>query len=517
MWWLLPLGLTYLAYQSSKNAANAQADAYTQAAILAAQGNQAYLDYLKEAAAKEEMLQREALRMQQEMFLNSLKAEGGLQTAALKAAEQQRLLELAAALSSAQTGLNIQLALMDMAQKEALPQNLARLSALTALPYLQALQGLPAYEIPTTLTTGDPLKLQTSLADRFLSTFSKLSDVIPSVNIPDMSDVSLTPINLTPPEIKPKEAEQPAQTTTPSTQAQFNYYKVVPATGGFGGLRKVPADQYPYNLPYYANYPIIAEPIPQQQTQQTSVSSSANKALPAVYKPEPLITPKAYDLGNEGAKPIYNFKPFQSFSDLSKVSSAVTETPLKQIQPDVSSILQQSPAFKYQQQIIEDSLKRRLAASGLLDSKQALTEFAEANQRLAAEEYNNIFNRLMSTINIGLGLPPSAVPQQFSSPLSGSYTGLMSAAPRTDLSAILNQAAGQRAQLYGNMGSSLANMLQNIGATQAQNLSSLGQAVAGGITSGIPYMLGASSIARPDPLQYLLSGLTLYKTFRDIF
>jgi hypothetical protein len=151
-------------YFSNKDAAKRQAEALREAAAQQAMAQKEYMAFLQSASDREQAFNERGLSMQQDMFNRSLAEQGRGTDLSLRAALSQGALGMGAGLASANMGQNLQLALMRASMDEAQPQTQAGLSALQALPYLQAALGLPAYSMPTSINTVDPNSLRQDYA-----------------------------------------------------------------------------------------------------------------------------------------------------------------------------------------------------------------------------------------------------------------------------------------------------------------------------------------------------------------
>ena len=180
----------------------------------------------------------------------------------------------------------------------------------------------------------------------------------------------------------------------------------------------------------------------------------------------------------------------------------MTAQPLRQIQPDLSGILQKSPGFQFQQQEGEKAINRALAARGLGGSSQAVADIGKFNQRLMADEYGNIINRLSSMADVGLGGQPSQMGQY--GPSLAASSNQLASMPQANLSELYNQAAVRRGSTITDQGTGLANLYTRFGNAQAQNLAGMGQAS----TFALPQQFSAlKPVQGPNPWVYGVNAL----------
>ena len=185
---LIGLGTSIFNSGQQKKQAQAQRDAMNQAAAREQALSQQQLDYYRQADAEERKFQQQAIDLQNQMFQQELASGKSYQQAqadAIAKAQQMGLntagLGMAGDIAQSQMGLNTQLGLMGMQQQENLPQRQAQLSSLQALPYLQALLGLPAYAIPTTLQQGNPQSLAQDVLGNVMGTNQALQPMLKDI------------------------------------------------------------------------------------------------------------------------------------------------------------------------------------------------------------------------------------------------------------------------------------------------------------------------------------------------
>lgn len=493
--------LTLIGGLGSLFGGNDQADAINEQAAAQAAANAQYIEYLKQALAQGKELNLAGLELQRNLLQQALNEAATGRTDTLNALRATTGLNLGSNLTNAQIGMDTQLGMLAGQQAENLPFQTARLSALGALPYYQAMLGLPAYQIPTTVTQVNPLAFQRDLLAQLQS---NMGAVQPMVN-------NLLPLGSTSPGQLPtlqqifdsvngltNQAAQPAQPTgtpvpgssgagvyvpVPGQPQQYMPTGVAPgqwvwrniqsgeiyagdalppgqAVGGPGGPRwervRYTPPAAPTTTTADANMKappvqIAAAPAVPAQTAATGAATGTSPAQSTIR-----------DAGTSKAPP-----PATSYTPLT-LGGVTTSTPM-QIASISPTWYTQSPGYAMQLAEQNRAINNALAARGRADSSVGLDTLSKAQQRLTANEYEANLNRLTSLINMGMGGGMSQVASQ--APGVGNL-----AAGTGNLSDAYNQASANRSGLYQNAASQLGGGLVNYGTNLAGSLGNLGSA-----------------------------------------
>lgn len=268
-------------------------------------------------------------------------AQTAYQMAALK--QQQELMDrqLGTATADKQMAYDINRQQFLANQQNILPYQMASLSALQALPQLQQLLGLQAYNLPQTIAQFTPPEV--NYAQTYRQTQQQL--------FPDTTGAAAPQEPATGLRINQPTALTPAMINAAQAEARGALPGANDATSGLGAA--------------IANYQPGAQasmrPDPRIDSFQQTLAgggtgtqgSTTNQALSAYTGP-------AYDLNN-------------------------------------------SPLYLWQKQQAEEALTNQLAAAGLSGSTYAQRELSRQNQGLAAAERERVVGNLSSMVNMGMG------------------------------------------------------------------------------------------------------------------
>lgn len=277
------------------------------------------------------------------MIQQGADAQTAYQMAALK--QQQELMDrqLGTATADKQMAYDINRQQFLANQQNILPYQMASLSALQALPQLQQLLGLQAYNLPQTIAQFTPPEV--NYARMYQQTQQQL--------FPDSTGAATLSPTEPPPGLRINQpgALTPGMINAAQAEARGTLPGANSATSGLGAA--------------IANYQPGAQasmrPDPRTDSFQQTLAgggtgtqgSTTNQALSAYTGP-------AYDLNN-------------------------------------------SPLYLWQKQQAEEALTSQLAAAGLSGGTYAQRELSRQNQGLAAAERERVVGNLSSMVNLGMG------------------------------------------------------------------------------------------------------------------
>lgn len=327
-------------------------------------------------------------------------------------------------------------------QQNVLPYQMASLSALQALPQLQQLLGLNAYNIPMSVSQYTPPSV--NYADLYTKTQEQLYPT---------SDTAAPGASATPNPSGVGEVGSGLRATTMGAPTGL-YQAFVSATGrqpsGEFELYDWQAKGKPANYTFNTDQGI--------QIIRDLGRSLGIPQLPGDNRAEILkgIQPAmaGYTSGVSG-----NMRPaedaFQrNLAGDGQGQSATGGTTTQSLTPYTGAAydLNNSPLYLWQKQQTEEALTNQLAAAGLSGGTYAQRELARQNQGLAAQERERVVSNLQSLASMGMqgaGLGQSSFTTPQSSDLLNAY----------------NTNAQNIANIYGNLGN-----IAGTGATQlAQN------------------------------------------------
>jgi len=276
-------------------------------------------------------------------------------------------------------------------QQNKLPYQQASLSALQALPQLQQLLGMPAYNISQNISQYTP----------------------PAVNYADMYESSQNRMFPQAEEGTEGEGVSSSPANSPTTRVPGNGF-VATADGS-----QVPVPAGPRGNPVMESQPtgsIRGEGAVPQTSTNVDPGATTSQALTP-------YTGAAYDMNN-------------------------------------------SPIFKWQQQIANEGLAGQLAAAGLSGGTYAQRELSRQNMGLAAGERDRVIGNMQQMVGLGMG-GAQLGQASFQTPQSANIAGMY------------GDMATDVAKFYGNMGSIQGNLGMNTAANQIAGMNAQAQQPSG--------------------------------------
>lgn len=398
-------------------------------------------------------------------------AQMAYQMAALK--QQQELMDrqLGTATADKQMAYDINRQQFLANQQNILPYQMASLSALQALPQLQQLLGLQAYNLPQTIAQFTPPEV--NYARMYQQTQQQL--------FPDSTGAAT------------------AATTTPATQEPATHLRINQPTfastsgGGFMGI-STPGLGAPTDL--YNEFVAKMGRAPEGEVELYSWRSAGKPAqfnLETSMRPEPGRAQSLAFIGSGG-------------SEGGNAQGTTTNQALSAYTGPAYD-LNNSPLYMWQKQQAEEALTSQLAAAGLSGGTYAQRELSRQNQGLAAAERERVVGNLTSMVNKGMG--GSGLGQSsFTTPQS---TDIMNAYQTggNNISSIY----GNLGAIQGQLGSQLAQNYMAGYNAQQQQTSPIQDALA--LASSYGWLGGAKSSSTPKTynIDYGIPGYTGYQQY----
>lgn len=393
--------------EAQTNAANTQA-AYAQ------QANEAYLKYM-----------REALAGNKANTLANLISQFGL-TGANDLSYRQ---------------------LLNAQQAQDYPNQLARLSALQALPILQKMSGMTAYRMPTSLAQTDYTSGRPDYAAILKAAIAGLNtDQTPAA-----------------PATAAASGATAASTQTASTTPSAQLYAWDPVKGAYiPSSYGIPADQIPANawmsggganVQTFSSKKMPTMPKDQYLASTGSGSSSSSSSSTDTTGTS---TTAATDPNAELYASLNNLLAGGSTGDLQTTSTA-----LEAFNPEYNYA--DSPLYQFQKAEAEKNMGRALRARGLYGSETGALLGAQEQNKLAATEAEKQYKRISDLVTFGLGGTPSNLSEQ-----AAQGTSRITGDLGTNTASALNDAAQSRTGLYRDMATGSAENIGQIGTALGQ-------------------------------------------------
>jgi len=390
-------------------------------------------------------------------------AQMAYQMAALK--QQQELMDrqLGTATADKQMAYDINRQQFLANQQNILPYQMASLSALQALPQLQQLLGLQAYNIPQTIAQFTPPGV--NYARMYQQTQQQL--------FPDSTGAAT---------LSPTEPPPGLRINQPNTSSSGFMGQNTAGLGAPKGL--------------YEEFVAKTGRAPTGEMELYSWQAAGKPAqfnLEASMRPEPGGAQSLAFIGSGG-------------SEGGNAQGTTTNQALSAYTGPAYD-LNNSPLYMWQKQQAEEALTNQLAAAGLSGGTYAQRELSRQNQGLAAAERERVVGNLISMVNMGMG-GASLGQASFTTPQS------------TDIRNAYQTGTDRITDIYGNMGNiqgNLANSLaQNYIAgynAQQQQTSPIQDALA--LASSYGWLGGAKSSSTPKTynIDYGIPGYTGYQQY----
>jgi hypothetical protein len=390
-------------------------------------------------------------------------AQMAYQMAALK--QQQELMDrqLGTATADKQMAYDINRQQFLANQQNILPYQMASLSALQALPQLQQLLGLQAYNIPQTIAQFTPPGV--NYARMYQQTQQQL--------FPDSTGAAT---------LSPTEPPPGLRINQPNTSSSGFMGQNTAGLGAPKGL-----------------YEEFVAKTGRAPTGEMELYSWQSAGKPAQFNPEASMRPEpgsAQSLAfiGSGGSAGGNAQGTTTNQALSAYTGPAYD-------------LNNSPLYMWQKQQAEEALTNQLAAAGLSGGTYAQRELSRQNQGLAAAERERVVGNLTSMVNMGMG--GSGLGQSsFTTPQS---TDIMNAYQTggNNISSIY----GNLGAIQGQLGSQLAQNYMAGYNAQQQQTSPIQDALA--LASSYGWLGGAKSSSTPKTynIDYGIPGYTGYQQY----
>jgi hypothetical protein len=385
------------------------------------------------------------------------------QMAALK--QQQELMDrqLGTATADKQMAYDINRQQFLANQQNILPYQMASLSALQALPQLQQLLGMQAYNIPQTIAQFTPPGV--NYARMYQQTQQQL--------FPDSTGAAT---------LSPTEPPPGLRINQPNTSSSGFMGQNTAGLGAPKGL-----------------YEEFVAKTGRAPTGEMELYSWQSAGKPAQFNPEASMRPEpgsAQSLAfiGSGGSAGGNAQGTTTNQALSAYTGPAYD-------------LNNSPLYMWQKQQAEEALTNQLAAAGLSGGTYAQRELSRQNQGLAAAERERVVGNLTSMVNMGMG--GSGLGQSsFTTPQS---TDIMNAYQTggNNISSIY----GNLGAIQGQLGSQLAQNYMAGYNAQQQQTSPIQDALA--LASSYGWLGGAKSSSTPKTynIDYGIPGYTGYQQY----
>ena len=387
-------------------------------------------------------------------------AQMAYQMAALK--QQQELMDrqLGTATADKQMAYDINRQQFLANQQNILPYQMASLSALQALPQLQQLLGLQAYNIPQSVAQFTPPGVD--YARMYQQTQRQL--------FPDSTGAA----TLSPTEPPPGLRINQSNTSSSGFMGQN--------TAGLGAPKGL--------------YEEFVAKTGRAPTGEMELYSWQSAGKPAQFNPEASMRP---DPRIDAAQ--------QVLAGGGQQGQGTTTNQTLSAYTGPAYDLNNSPLYMWQKQQAEEALTNQLAAAGLSGGTYAQRELSRQNQGLAAAERERVVGNLTSMVNMGMG-GARLGQASFTTPQS---TDIMSAY-QTGGSNIAN-IYGNMGHIQGQMGSQLAQNYMAGYNAQQQQTSPIQDALA--LASSYGWLGGAKASPTPKTynIDYGIPGYTGYQQY----
>lgn len=428
-------------------------------------------------------------------------AQMAYQMAALK--QQQELMDrqLGTATADKQMAYDINRQQFFANQQNILPYQMASLSALQALPQLQQLLGLQAYNIPQSVAQFTPPEV--NYARMYQQTQQQLfpdstgaatlSPTEPPPGLRINQPGALTPGMINAAQAEARGALPGANSATSGLGAAIANYQPGASSSGFMGQNTAGLGA-PKGL-----YEEFVAKTGRAPTGEMELYSWRAAGKPAQFNPEASMRPEpgsAQSLAfiGSGGSAGGNAQGSTTNQALSAYTGPAYD-------------LNNSPLYMWQKQQAEEALTNQLAAAGLSGGTYAQRELSRQNQGLAAAERERVVGNLTSMVNMGMsgsGLGQSS----FTTPQS---TDIMNAYQMggNNISSIY----GNLGAIQGQLGSQLAQNYMAGYNAQQQQTSPIQDALA--LASSYGWLGGAKSSSTPKTynIDYGIPGYTGYQQY----